>query len=294
LESGRDYVINQCPAFIFRKDKPFAMWMASQGIAVSPATSGAVALRHRLTTKAQLAALRDAGEALHRPGGIEVIRNIVAWRTYLTLMLTIGVGVILMRRFPFSDYNAMLLTIAAERPAIFAGIKYAYDAMLFSTPLIGASMLFSILYIFFVRPQQYLALSPLSPYPPAADRDRLFLVVGELHHPKRPEPVEQPQWLTIPDRGLYTGIAIFGAIGTGKTSCCMYPFTEQTLAYRATDISQRAAASFSKSRAASATRCGQSSNGMAASTIISSSSLCTPKSPPGESHRRLLLRPKKM
>jgi hypothetical protein len=44
LESGRDYVINQCLAFIFRKDKPFAMWRASQGIGVSPATNGAAAL----------------------------------------------------------------------------------------------------------------------------------------------------------------------------------------------------------------------------------------------------------
>jgi hypothetical protein len=41
-------------------------------------------------------------------------------------------------------------------------------------------------------------------------------VVGELHHLKRPEPEKYPRWLTIPDRGLYTGIAIFGAIGSGK------------------------------------------------------------------------------
>jgi hypothetical protein len=170
-----------------------------------------------------------------------VIRQIVDCRRYLTLMLTVGVGVILMRHFPFPDDNAMLLLIAAERPAIFTGIKYAYHAMLFSTPLIGGSMLFSILYIFFVRPQESVSLMPLPRYPPVADRDRLFLVVGELHHPKRPEPVEMPQWLTIPDRGLFTGIAVFGAIGSGKTSCCMYPFTEQILAYRAMDADRRAA-----------------------------------------------------
>ena len=37
LESGRDYVINQCLTFIFRKDRPFSEWLASQGIAHSPA-----------------------------------------------------------------------------------------------------------------------------------------------------------------------------------------------------------------------------------------------------------------
>ena len=30
-----------------------------------------------------------------------------------------------------------------------------------------------------------------------------------------------------------------GAVGTGKTSCCMYPFTEQILAYRAADPEKR-------------------------------------------------------
>ena len=36
LESSRDWVINQCLTFIFRKDKPFAVWLAGQGIASSP------------------------------------------------------------------------------------------------------------------------------------------------------------------------------------------------------------------------------------------------------------------
>ena len=39
----------------------------------------------------------------------------------------------------------------------------------------------------------------------------------------------------IPERGLYTGTLIVGAIGTGKTSACMYPYVEQLLGYRATD-----------------------------------------------------------
>ena len=41
--------------------------------------------------------------------------------------------------------------------------------------------------------------------------------------------------MTIPERGLFTGIAIFGAIGTGKTSGCMYPYAEQLIAYGADD-----------------------------------------------------------
>ena len=36
-----------------------------------------------------------------------------------------------------------------------------------------------------------------------------------------------PEWLTIPERGLYTGVAIFGAVGSGKTSACLHPFARQ-------------------------------------------------------------------
>src|SRR5216683_2933852 len=41
--------------------------------------------------------------------------------------------------------------------------------------------------------------------------------------------------LTIPQRGLYTGVMILGAVGTGKTSACMYPYVDQLLRWRADD-----------------------------------------------------------
>jgi hypothetical protein len=170
-----------------------------------------------------------------------MIRHIVASRPYLSLILTVGTGAILMRRCPFPEGNALLQLVAAEKPMVFDALKYLYETMLFSTPFLLCSMLFSILYIFFVRPQELAALTPLPTYPELQGRERLFLVIGEIHNPKRPDPAEEPKWLTIPDRGLYTGIAIFGAIGSGKTTCCMYPFAEQILAYRASDPDRRAA-----------------------------------------------------
>jgi hypothetical protein len=82
-------------------------------------------------------------------------------------------------------------------------------------------------------------LAALPPYPDAKRRTTLFLVIGEVHQAKRPEPASSPYWLTIPERGLYTGIIVFGAIGSGKTSGCMYPFAEQILAYRAKEAERR-------------------------------------------------------
>ena len=50
-----------------------------------------------------------------------------------------------------------------------------------------------------------------------------------------------PKWLTIPERGLYTGVAIFGAVGSGKTSACMRPFAQQILSWKAGNPQRRAA-----------------------------------------------------
>lgn len=43
----------------------------------------------------------------------------------------------------------------------------------------------------------------------------------------------------IPEKGLFTGIGIFGAVGTGKTSCCMRPFAEQLIAFKANEPDKR-------------------------------------------------------
>ena len=67
------------------------------------------------------------------------------------------------------------------------------------------------------------------------------LVVGELHHPVADREVGSPDWLVIPELGLYTGILICGAIGSGKTSACMRPFARQLLGWQAEDRRRRAA-----------------------------------------------------
>src|SRR5262249_14202383 len=139
----------------------------------------------------------------------------------------------------FPEHNGMLELVWLQRPVLFYAVKYGYLAMLFSTPYIICSVFLSLAYIFVVRQGRSTALAKIHPYPEATVRDRLFLVIGEIHLPKRPEPSELPYCLTIPDRGLFTGIAIFGAIGSGKTSGCIYPFAEQILAFRATDREKR-------------------------------------------------------
>ncbi len=69
---------------------------------------------------------------------------------------------------------------------------------------------------------------PLKPSDPSPG-----IVVGEVHHPVAIRQISNPSWLTIPERSLYTGVAIFGAVGSGKTSACRYPFAQQLLGWQA-------------------------------------------------------------
>ena len=62
------------------------------------------------------------------------------------------------------------------------------------------------------------------------------------NHPVRAIESPAPEWLPIPERGLYTGVAIFGAVGSGKTSAGMHPFARQLLGWQATNPERRAAA----------------------------------------------------
>ena len=156
-----------------------------------------------------------------------------------TTVLGVTIGAAAVYRCPFADENALLELVRLHEPLVYFFVKYGYIVMLFTTPCIALALVSSLYYIFLARTDKAARHAQLPPYPNPTERDQLFLVVGEQHHPRRPEPTENPRWLTIPDRGLFTGIAIFGAIGTGKTSGCMYPFAEQILSFRANNKERR-------------------------------------------------------
>lgn len=170
------------------------------------------------------------------------MRQAVENRFFLSFLVAVTTGMLLFLRHPFPADDALLQFIRAHRPAIFLAFEWAYTVMLFTTPLLLASVLFSLAYIFVLKQGQKVRANRLPLYPAPSSREALFVVVGEVHHPKKRQPVPNPQWLAVPERGLYTGIAVFGAIGSGKTSCCMYPFAEQVLAHRASDPVRRPAA----------------------------------------------------
>ena len=66
--------------------------------------------------------------------------------------------------------------------------------------------------------------SSLPPWPLSPDDDAPALVVGERHRRVKLAEHRSPRWCMIPEKGLYCGLAVIGAAGTGKTSACLVPF----------------------------------------------------------------------
>jgi hypothetical protein len=164
-----------------------------------------------------------------------VIQRLINSKNFVAFVLTAITGMALYFYIPFPEQNVFLQLMAFRAPLVFEGVKWSYTLFLFTTPYIVLSILLSGLYIFALKAHRKITAGRLPRYPDPRQRQDVFLVVGEVHNPRRPVPSETPRWLTISQRGLFTGIAIVGAVGTGKTSCCMYPFVEQLVAYKAQD-----------------------------------------------------------
>ncbi len=164
-----------------------------------------------------------------------MIQRLLNSRNFLAFLLAMATGIVLYFYMPFPQGNPFLELMAIRAPLVFKSVKWSYDLFLFSTPYIVYSILLSGLYIFALRAHRKITAGHLPAYPDPRERQDVFLVVGEIHNPSKPVPSETPRWLVIPKRGLFTGIVIVGAVGTGKTSCCMYPFVEQLVGYQPSD-----------------------------------------------------------
>jgi hypothetical protein len=167
------------------------------------------------------------------------MQRILNSRVFLAALLAMATGAYLFYAFPFPEEQIFLRVISVRAPSVFLSFKYLYTTFLFTTPYMVYATILSGLYVFALRTDGQITPGRLPRYADPSKREDLFLVVGEVHHLRKAIPSKTPFWLIIPERGLFTGVAIIGAIGSGKTSCAMYPFAEQILAYRADDKDKR-------------------------------------------------------
>src|SRR6185437_10681633 len=157
----------------------------------------------------------------------------------IAILVAAVTGVLLHLAYPFPAAVPVLNLVRLQTPAIYAVVHLSYIGFLFTTPLIAASLLLSSGYVFLYKPEAGEVTPELPPYPDFTNANEVVLVIGELHAERTPAPVARPKWLTIPARGLHTGIAAFGAIGSGKTSSCILPFIRQLVAYKASSLAER-------------------------------------------------------
>ena len=168
-----------------------------------------------------------------------MMRRVLASRRFVAAMLAMATGMALFYTRPFPEEQLFLRVLAARAPHALLSFRCLYNVALFTTPYITYLAVLSALYVGTLKFRQRVVAGQLPAYPDPGTRESLFVVLGEVHNARRPGPSQAPQWLTIPERGLLTGMAILGAVGSGKTSCCMYPYAEQILAYQANDHSKR-------------------------------------------------------
>ena len=143
--------------------------------------------------------------------------------------------------FPAADPVAVL--VRSHTPNVYRAVVAWYYVAPGVAAFLAGQLLIGTSRIWFAR----MGVSVGLPVPPS---DVAAFAYGRRagHRRRRgPSPVRAiespaPAWLTIPERGLYTGVAIFGAVGSGKTSECMHPFARQLLGWQATNPERRAAA----------------------------------------------------
>jgi hypothetical protein len=163
------------------------------------------------------------------------MQPLIEYRLLLSLGLSAACGIVLQSLYPVHAADPLLRLLALERPAIFDGLLWSYNLFLYSTPFLVFSILFSLAYVHFYAPRLHQVSGPLPPYPDPLIREELILIAGELHQQLKPKPSPTPQWLSIPERGLYTGICVVGATGSGKTRAILLPAMRQLFAYKAND-----------------------------------------------------------
>jgi len=168
-----------------------------------------------------------------------VLRKIVEARAVIALAIAAGVGTWGVRAYPVSHDDVFLGLIGERAPAVLSVLTYGYATLWFTTPYYSASLLMSVMAIVVYRRAPTARARPLPPYPQPEQRPAVMLILGETHNHTSPGPAARPEWLAIPQRGLYTGVMILGAVGTGKTSACMYPYVDQLLRWKADDPARK-------------------------------------------------------
>jgi hypothetical protein len=165
--------------------------------------------------------------------------TLVTYRFALSVGIAAAASITLHAMWPWPATEPLLRYFALERPTLYMAVVHGYDLFLFTTPFLFCSMFLSLVYVHVYRREIETTAGSLPLLADPASRHALTFVLGEVHQQLKPDPSSAPQWLQIPEHGLYTGIAVIGSIGSGKTQGVILPAMRQLFAYRATDAARK-------------------------------------------------------
>jgi hypothetical protein len=166
---------------------------------------------------------------------MHMAKPIIHGRVLVAMTVALGVGAWGLRMHPMPLSNVFLALISLRAPTAMRVLSYGYAGLWFTTPFFFMSLITSGIAIATTGRAAPARRRPLPTYPAPEDRPTPSLVLGESHFTTAPGRAPEPNWLVIPQRGLYTGVMILGATGSGKTSACMYPYVDQLVRWRAHD-----------------------------------------------------------
>ena len=159
------------------------------------------------------------------------------------LAVAASTGRYVLHPFPSGSENPVVALMALDAPMFLWVMHGWYAAMPGTVVFIGGTLVLGVWRVWLEpAPRKPGGRGGLPPWPISEMDEKPAIVGGETHHPVEAREIPNPEWLVIPERGLYTGVAIFGAVGSGKTSACMHPFARQLLGWQATNPKRRAAA----------------------------------------------------
>ena len=161
----------------------------------------------------------------------------------LSAAVLVGVASWLLKPLPAPDPDAhpILVIVRAQSPVLYGSFQFLSavgPALVFFIALRVAQAVISV---WMQRLVDMRTRGKLPPWPLDPHDEGPAVVIGEMHHKTRYGEASHPKWCVIPEKGLYTGLAIFGAVGTGKTTSCMRPFTRQLLHWQKDSPEKRCA-----------------------------------------------------
>ena len=140
-----------------------------------------------------------------------MLHGLVAMRGLIAMGLAAAVGAWGLHAHPVDMADPFLGLIEARSPGVFVALVYGYAALWFTTPFFGGfTRALAVRDRGLSSRSAHSYLDRCRSMSQPESRPAPTLVLGETHFETTSGRAPSPAWLTIPQRGLYTGVMVVG------------------------------------------------------------------------------------